>query len=627
MRPSVGLALGDRYRLTRRLAVGGMGEVWVADDTFLGREVAVKVLREEYTGQEDFLQRLRTEARNSAALSHPNIAQMYDYGEQDGTGYLVMELVLGEPLADLLEREPVLPPKKLLPILAATARGLHHAHEAGVVHRDVKPGNVLLERSRSSTAPVVVKITDFGVSLAANQAPMTATGMVMGTAQYLSPEQAVGQPATPLSDVYALGVMAYEATAGRRPFTGQTPVDIAVAHVNNPVPALPTTVHPELSALIMRLLEKDPARRPVSAGALAEELTALARDIAADPLGARSRTARRLGAKAAAAPSGTAGRRAAGVVGGALGAVGAAGLSKAKDAGRHADPTRTPGASPTVGAGAAEPAAVGGSRPGAGGRGPAGGAGRAPVTPPADGALSFGETARAASPAAGDDARPAERSYRPRRELHGDADARHGTRTEAVGPTPSRADSRIEGSRSEGRGDGRREPEAEAEPWAASRSARGDHRSDHRSGRGEGDETRHDVRRPASPRATAQHRSDAHRNPEPQRRADVRRQARETGEREVVVPRRSSTTTGLRLGPLGKLSWPLVALLGLLVVLLVATLVRTAADGSSQRSAVGFATTHVSAAVAAPYGPADSGMMLSNESRATVRATPTPKDV
>ncbi len=294
MRPVIGLALGDRYRLVRRLAVGGMGEVWIADDDALGREVAVKVLREEYTGQEDFLKRLRTEARNSAALSHPNIAQMYDYGEQEGTGYLVMELVLGEPLADLLERDPVLAPRRLLPILAQTARGLHHAHQAGVVHRDVKPGNILIEHPGRSAAHAAVKITDFGVSLAANQMPMTATGMVMGTAQYLSPEQAVGQAATPLSDVYALGVVAYEATAGKRPFTGNTPVDIAVAHVNNAVPPLPTTVHPSLSALIMRLLEKDPAKRPVSAGALADEVDELAKEIAADPLGARSRTARRL---------------------------------------------------------------------------------------------------------------------------------------------------------------------------------------------------------------------------------------------------------------------------------------------------------------------------------------------
>ena len=144
-----------------------------------------------------------------------------------------MELVVGEPLSDLLEREPVLPARRLLPILAQTARALHAAHLAGVVHRDVKPGNILLGRGGR------VKITDFGVSLARNQVNMTATGMVMGTAQYLSPEQAVGKPATPLSDLYSLGIIAYEALVGHRPFTGPTAVDIAVAHVNNPVPPLP----------------------------------------------------------------------------------------------------------------------------------------------------------------------------------------------------------------------------------------------------------------------------------------------------------------------------------------------------------------------------------------------------
>jgi hypothetical protein len=197
-----------------------------------------------------------------------------------------MELVLGEPLADLLEREPVLPPAKLLPILAQTARGLHAAHLAGVVHRDVKPGNILLEHTGT------VKITDFGVSVAQNQVPMTATGMVMGTAQYLSPEQAVGQSATGASDIYALGVVAYEATAGRRPFTGRTPVDIAIAHVNAPVPLLPTSVHPGLAETITQMLEKDPAQRISSADQLARHLDVLAAEIAEDPFGS-SRYARR----------------------------------------------------------------------------------------------------------------------------------------------------------------------------------------------------------------------------------------------------------------------------------------------------------------------------------------------
>ena len=269
MRTAPGVALGGRYRLSRRIAVGGMGEVWEAQDEALGRPVAVKVLREEFAGDRGFLERFRTEARNSAALSHGNIAALYDYGEQDGSAYLVMELVVGEPLSDLLEREPVLEPRRLLPILAQTARALHAAHEAGVVHRDVKPGNILIGRGSR------VKITDFGVSLAQDQPTMTATGMVMGTAQYLSPEQAVGRPATPLSDLYSLGVVAYEALAGKRPFTGPTAVDIAVAHVNDPVPPLPASVDRSLGDLVLSLLSKDPAKRPQSGEQLAVTLDRL----------------------------------------------------------------------------------------------------------------------------------------------------------------------------------------------------------------------------------------------------------------------------------------------------------------------------------------------------------------
>lgn len=428
MRPAVGISLGDRYRLTRRIAVGGMGEVWVADDGYLGRDVAVKVLREEYTGHEDFLKRLRTEARNSAALSHPNIAQMYDYGEQDGAGFLVMELVLGEPLADLLEREPVIAPRHLLPILSATARGLHHAHLAKVVHRDVKPGNILLEHNTRA-----VKITDFGVSLAANQATMTATGMVMGTAQYLSPEQAVGQPATPASDLYALGIVAYEATAGRRPFTGSTPVDIAVAHVNSAVPPLPTTVHPGLVDVIMRLLAKDPGRRPASGEALANELDALAHEIAEDPLGARSRAARRAARTGKPAPV------------------------------RHARPDDAQGRTDTPSDVPAAPRQR--TRPDP-----------VPTRPPT-------------APESPRDTPPPPRSYPARRDLRS---------TSMHRPTPP-----------------------------------------------QGTRSRSDLHRPDDPPA-----------------------------------RRASTTTGQRLGPLGRFSWPLLALLGLLVVLAVASVVSGLLGGS-----------------------------------------------
>jgi serine/threonine-protein kinase len=269
VKPAADIALGARYRLVSRIATGGMGEVWVAHDLSLARDVAVKVLREEFAGDAGFLERFRAEARNAAQLSHQNIAQLYDYGEQDGSAFLVMELVLGEPMADLLDREPVLPLRRLLPILAQTARALHAAHTAGVVHRDVKPGNILLSRTGR------VKITDFGISTARDQVPMTASGMVMGTAQYLSPEQATGGAATPASDVYSLGIVAYEALVGHRPFTGSSQVEIAIAHVNQPVPPLPPTVDPELAELVMRMLAKKPEQRPGSAAALARTLDAL----------------------------------------------------------------------------------------------------------------------------------------------------------------------------------------------------------------------------------------------------------------------------------------------------------------------------------------------------------------
>ncbi len=263
MRVTEGVVLGGRYRMVGPIAVGGMGEVWEALDESLGRPVAVKALRPEFAGESMLLARFRVEARNSAALSHPNIAPLFDYGEDDGTAYLVMELVPGQPLSDILEDERVLTPQRLLPILSQTARGLHYAHQMGVVHRDVKPGNLLVEPSGR------VRITDFGVSQAINQTPMTATGMVMGTAQYLSPEQAVGKPATRLSDLYALGIIAYEALVGQRPFTGASPVDIAIAQVNDPVPPLPSNVEPRLASLVLRLLDKNPAGRPQSGDELA----------------------------------------------------------------------------------------------------------------------------------------------------------------------------------------------------------------------------------------------------------------------------------------------------------------------------------------------------------------------
>lgn len=266
MIPAVGLELQGRYQLVERIALGGMGEVWRATDLRSGRAVAAKILRPELAGDEIFLSRLRAEARNSRGLRHPNLAVVLDSGERDGSGWIIMELVQGEALSDVLERQGTMSAAEILPILAQVARALQVVHDAGVVHRDVKPSNILINREG------LAKLTDFGISTGAHQRPLTATGMVMGTAQYLAPEQAVGNMATPSGDLYALGVIAYEALVGHRPFTGATQVDIAFAHVNEPVPPLPDEIHPEVREVVMELLAKEPAARPRSARELARRL-------------------------------------------------------------------------------------------------------------------------------------------------------------------------------------------------------------------------------------------------------------------------------------------------------------------------------------------------------------------
>jgi hypothetical protein len=261
MRLEPDVRLGDRYVLEERIAVGGMGEVWRGRDAVLGRLVAVKVLREGLGADPEFRRRFHDEARHTAALSHPGIAGVFDYGESaDDTPYLVMELVDGEPLSALLAREGPRSPERTLDIVAQAALALQAAHDAGVVHRDVKPGNLLVRPDG------VVKVTDFGIARAVDAAPITATGLVVGTAQYLSPEQAAGKPATPASDVYSLGVVAYECLTGRPPFTGDGPVAVALAHLNQPSPKLPGSVPIPVRDLVDRALEKQPSRRPGSAG-------------------------------------------------------------------------------------------------------------------------------------------------------------------------------------------------------------------------------------------------------------------------------------------------------------------------------------------------------------------------
>lgn len=274
-----GQLLADRYRLARRIAVGGMGEVWEAADTRLDRLVAVKVLKPELCGDAEFLHRFRTEARTTASLNHPGIAGVHDYGETasvpDGpqdTAYLVMELVEGEPLAAIIARMGRLPADLTLDILEQAGHALQAAHERGYVHRDVKPGNILVisEQGRN-----IVKLTDFGIAKAADAAPVTRSGMVMGTAHYIAPEQALGNEAEPASDVYSLAVVGYECLIGHRPFLSENAVTVAMMHIRDLPPPLPPDVPPGVRALIDTTLVKDPRHRYRSGGEFAAAVAAV----------------------------------------------------------------------------------------------------------------------------------------------------------------------------------------------------------------------------------------------------------------------------------------------------------------------------------------------------------------
>ncbi|GHG04656.1 MULTISPECIES: serine/threonine-protein kinase [Amycolatopsis] len=271
---SSGQLLADRYKLTSRIAVGGMGEVWQASDTRLDRTVAVKILKAELSGDAEFLHRFRTEARMTASLNHPGIAAVHDYGETilDGDlsiAYLVMELVDGDPLAGLLAKHGRLSAEFTLDMLEQAGNALQAAHSHGLVHRDVKPGNILV------TSAGQVKITDFGVAKAADAAPVTRSGMVMGTAHYIAPEQALGQPAEPASDVYSLAVCGYECLAGHRPFLSENAVTVAMMHIRDLPPPLPPDVPPAARAVIEATLVKDPRQRYNNGGEFASAVAAV----------------------------------------------------------------------------------------------------------------------------------------------------------------------------------------------------------------------------------------------------------------------------------------------------------------------------------------------------------------
>jgi eukaryotic-like serine/threonine-protein kinase len=256
--------LAGRYRLLERIAAGGTGEVWRAGDEVLGREVAVKMLRQEYAGHAETLARFEAEARHAGRLAHPGIVRVYDYGQdrQAGAPFLVMELVDGPSLATVLAGGP-LPPPRVLEMIAQVAAGLAAAHAAGLVHRDIKPANLLLAPGGT------VKITDFGIASAAGSAPITQSGMLACTPGYLAPERAQGFPAGPAGDLYSLGIVAWEALTGTPPFTG-TPLEVALAHVNRDLPPLPASVPAGLAALVAAMTARNPAERPDSAAVVAQ---------------------------------------------------------------------------------------------------------------------------------------------------------------------------------------------------------------------------------------------------------------------------------------------------------------------------------------------------------------------
>jgi hypothetical protein len=281
-----GAVLGGRYVLDEQIGDGGYGEVWRATDTVLCRPVAVKLLHPRYTQRSEALARFRAEARHAGGLSHENIAQVFDYGEPaDGQPpYLVMELVDGPSLEAVLVGGP-LDDSRTMDIVAQAAAGLQAAHAAGMIHRDIKPANLLLAPGGT------VKITDFGIAHTIGSAQVTASGELIGTPGYLAPERAMGERATPASDLYSLGMVAYECLAGAPPFRG-TPLEVALAHRDRPLPPLPPSVTVSVCTLVMRLAAKDPARRlndaaevAVWAGLLRDGVGAAAVQLWPDPPG------------------------------------------------------------------------------------------------------------------------------------------------------------------------------------------------------------------------------------------------------------------------------------------------------------------------------------------------------
>ncbi|MEU4480377.1 protein kinase [Micromonospora sp. NPDC023966] len=263
------VVLSGRYRLDDRVATGGMGDVWRATDLVLGRPVAVKVLLPALVSDPDFIARFRSEARIMASLRHPGVVQVFDCGEDDlpdgsRADYLVMEFVAGEPLSRRIEAAGQLEVGETMSIVAQVAQALQAAHTRGIVHRDVKPSNLLVQDDGT------VVLVDFGVARSTNVTSITSTNAVPGTALYMAPEQAAGRPVSGATDLYALGAVAYCCLTGNPPFTGDNPLQVAVRHLDDEPPELPDEIPQPVRDLVARALAKDPADRFPTAAAMAE---------------------------------------------------------------------------------------------------------------------------------------------------------------------------------------------------------------------------------------------------------------------------------------------------------------------------------------------------------------------
>lgn len=323
----IGTILGGRYRLVELLGQGGMARIYRGHDTQLDRDVAVKILRPEYGRDPDFSSRFRQEAQNAASLNHPNIVGVHDYGQDEAGPFIVMELVDGEDLASIIKRSGGLPPRQAARITAEAARALHAAHQRGIVHRDVKPGNVMINRDGQ------VKVTDFGIARAMAEAQMTLPGMTLGSVHYFSPEQARGDPTTAASDIYSLGIVLYELLTGHRPWEADSAAAVAMARLAGPPPdpsSLRSGIPADLVAIDRKALATEPADRWSSASSMAAALEAFLAGTAVPGVGA--------------VLAGSAGAGGAG----AIGAAGLAGATAGAAAGRYPDPSPTAATSATA---------------------------------------------------------------------------------------------------------------------------------------------------------------------------------------------------------------------------------------------------------------------------------------